>query len=308
MTNYDVIGDVHGQDAKLRTLLRDLGYREHRGAWRHPEGRQAIFVGDLIDRGPGQREVVSLVRRMQDAGSGLAVLGNHELNAIGFATRNRAGNGWLRPHTGKNLNQHHDFLHQVGWKTPLHRELVRWFRSLPVALDLGGIRVCHAWWDDARIAAVRAASDAEGRLAESYLRASFVPGRVEHLVLEGLTKGLEIELPDGGQVLDHAGQPRTTIRVRWWDAGVSTYRAAALIDEAQRDGLPDTPLPAHVDLRNRSAVPVFVGHYWLNGRPGRQNGNTAVLDYSAGMGGPLVAYRWNGETELRDDAFIATSA
>lgn len=48
---YDIIGDVHGHASALAALLTRLGYRETRGAWRHPD-RQAIFVGDLIDRGP----------------------------------------------------------------------------------------------------------------------------------------------------------------------------------------------------------------------------------------------------------------
>jgi len=48
---YDVIGDVHGQNLKLKALLVKLGYRVRHGAWRHPEGRVAVFVGDLIDRG-----------------------------------------------------------------------------------------------------------------------------------------------------------------------------------------------------------------------------------------------------------------
>lgn len=60
---YDIIGDIHGEADKLRDLLAHLGYRETAGAFRHPE-RTAIFVGDLIDRGPRQRETVQTVRRM----------------------------------------------------------------------------------------------------------------------------------------------------------------------------------------------------------------------------------------------------
>jgi hypothetical protein len=64
-----VIGDIHGYADKLVRLLALLGYRERNGAWRHPE-RHAIFVGDLIDRGPAQVATVSIVRAMVDAGSG----------------------------------------------------------------------------------------------------------------------------------------------------------------------------------------------------------------------------------------------
>ena len=81
----DVIGDIHGHADRLEALLAALGYAETRGAWRHPS-RTAIFVGDFIDRGPGQRRTLDFVRAMLDAGSVEAVMGNHDFKAIGWAT------------------------------------------------------------------------------------------------------------------------------------------------------------------------------------------------------------------------------
>src|ERR1035437_10235977 len=81
---YDIIGDIHGQAQKLKALLCTLGYRRSMGEFRHPEGRQAIFLGDLIDRGPDQIETLNIVRGMTDAASALCVMGNHEFNAIGY--------------------------------------------------------------------------------------------------------------------------------------------------------------------------------------------------------------------------------
>jgi hypothetical protein len=52
MTAYDVIGDVHGHFDKLAELLLKMGYTRRAGSFVPPSGRQAIFVGDLIDRGP----------------------------------------------------------------------------------------------------------------------------------------------------------------------------------------------------------------------------------------------------------------
>ena len=68
--NYDIIGDIHGQIEKLEALLQKLGYRIKDGAYRNPEGRMAVFLGDLVDRGPGQVEVINIVRNMIEAGSG----------------------------------------------------------------------------------------------------------------------------------------------------------------------------------------------------------------------------------------------
>lgn len=81
--DYDIIGDIHGHADALCALLAKLGYQKRAGEFRHPE-RQAIFVGDFIDRGPQQLETVQLVRRMVDAGNALAIMGNHELNAIAW--------------------------------------------------------------------------------------------------------------------------------------------------------------------------------------------------------------------------------
>ena len=104
---YDVIGDIHGHADALRRLLLTLDYREIDGIFQHAS-RQIIFVGDFIDRGPDQREVLRIARTMCAAGMARAVLGNHEFNAIGWATSNGDG-GFLRKHSDKNASQHEEF-------------------------------------------------------------------------------------------------------------------------------------------------------------------------------------------------------
>jgi protein phosphatase len=76
---FDIIGDVHGCYDELHTLLTELGYEinSHFEA-RHPEGRKAVFLGDLVDRGPKIPEVLKLVMTMTGAGQALAVPGNHD--------------------------------------------------------------------------------------------------------------------------------------------------------------------------------------------------------------------------------------
>ncbi|MFF4757664.1 polynucleotide kinase-phosphatase [Streptomyces sp. NPDC001292] len=71
---FDVIGDIHGCSAELEALLAKLGYTD--GA--HPEGRTAVFVGDLVDRGPDSPGVLRRVMSMVEAGNALCVPGNHE--------------------------------------------------------------------------------------------------------------------------------------------------------------------------------------------------------------------------------------
>lgn len=81
---FDIIGDVHGCRAELEQLLITLGWTLDRDAdgrpvgARHPQGRTAVFVGDLVDRGPDSPGVLRLVMGMVRAGTALCVAGNHE--------------------------------------------------------------------------------------------------------------------------------------------------------------------------------------------------------------------------------------
>jgi protein phosphatase len=80
---FDVIGDIHGCRAELELLLADLGYdlrRDGRGraVGAHRGDRRAIFVGDLVDRGPDTPGVLRLVMGMVAAGDAFCVPGNHE--------------------------------------------------------------------------------------------------------------------------------------------------------------------------------------------------------------------------------------
>ncbi|GAA4907608.1 polynucleotide kinase-phosphatase [Stackebrandtia albiflava] len=85
---FDIVGDVHGCRAELETLLTRLGYEFTRDAEgravgaEHPEGRTAVFVGDLVDRGPDSPGVVRLVMGMVAAGTALCVAGNHEVKLV----------------------------------------------------------------------------------------------------------------------------------------------------------------------------------------------------------------------------------
>ncbi len=77
---FDIIGDVHGCYDELAELLGRLGYTVDAdgGTARHPDGRKAVFVGDLVDRGPATPAVLRLVMGMAAEGSGVSVSGNHE--------------------------------------------------------------------------------------------------------------------------------------------------------------------------------------------------------------------------------------
>lgn len=80
---FDIIGDVHGCFDELHALLVTLGYHVNSAyEAHHPEGRKAIFLGDLVDRGPKIPEVLKLVMSMTESGHALAVPGNHDIKLM----------------------------------------------------------------------------------------------------------------------------------------------------------------------------------------------------------------------------------
>lgn len=81
---FDIIGDVHGCFDELVDLLRDLGYQvdPDSATATPPEGRKAVFLGDLVDRGPGITSVLKLVMNMTRAGTALCLPGNHETKLL----------------------------------------------------------------------------------------------------------------------------------------------------------------------------------------------------------------------------------
>lgn len=326
LTACDVIGDVHGEAGKLEALLRLMGYERRGGTWRHPD-RRAVFVGDLVDRGPGQVETCRIVRDMIEADAGTAVMGNHEFNAIAYATPDGRGD-WCRPNGGHNRDSHRAFLDAVGEGSDLHRELVDWFLTLPLWLDAPGIRVVHACWDRRLIeeAATMLAPgarltremmpDASGATSTGRPMLERDGGRAPDVhplyrAVETLLKGVEIRLPEGSSFTAE-GKVRDATRIAWWMPEGTSYADAALFSRAQAEEiarsapLPADPLPHAALVRDDDPRPLFIGHYWREGEEAELLAhNVACVDYSACRGGSLVAYRWSGEDALSPGNFVS---
>lgn len=314
---YDIIGDVHGCGVQLEGLLTQLGYRPDgpNGAYRHPE-RTVIFVGDLIDRGEDQLRVLEVAKAMTDAGTAQIVMGNHEFNAIAYATEWPVGSGsFLRKHTDKNTSQHRVFLEKV--LDTERKTCLDWFMSMPLWLDLGELRIIHACWHTESMTIVKDALGGDRFTSVDQLVRASTKGDPLYEAVEILLKGPEVSLTEHGQppYRDKDGHDRPRARVRWWNESASTLRDVALIEGnfTTADGSPYPPLPdIEVNAAARSyvydgSVPVFFGHYWRSGEPSYLvdwTARAACLDFSAVKRGALTAYRWSGESEVRAENFV----
>ncbi|BAY47034.1 metallophosphoesterase [Scytonema sp. HK-05] len=159
---FDIIGDIHGCCDELEILLQKLGYEKdtetkkvaevaevisfspsslHFPTYYHPEGRKAVFLGDLLDRGPRILDTVKLVRNMVAAGTAICVPGNHE-------------NKLLRKLRGKNVKVNHGLEQTLAEiealpediRKPFTKELYEFLDSLVshYVLDAGRLVVAHA--------------------------------------------------------------------------------------------------------------------------------------------------------------------
>lgn len=259
-------------------------------------------MGDYIDRGPAIREVLQIVRGMVDNGNALAIMGNHEYNALAYAY-SIGENTYLRSHNAIHTRQHEATLHQFADYASEWEEWLEWFYTLPLYLDLGDLRVVHACWDQDHIDWLSA--NHQSKLSNHLFEASHMRGSYPNEVIEETLKGKEFNIPEEYAWPDKDGHIRTTNRVKWWiHPGKSTFGDFLFnCPDNLKRGKITTDLK--IDIYPREAPPVFFGHYWMEDPyPVIQSGNVICLDYSIAKGGSLVAYRWSGEQKLNASNFV----
>jgi len=299
----DFIGDIHGHASTLKLLLKKLGYESKSGTYKHPE-RKILFIGDYIDRGPEIPETLHLVRNMVENGNAIALMGNHEYNAIGFHTKDSNG-GHLRKHDIKNIIQHFDTIKQFQNRQKEYDEFIEWFKTLPLFYETEYFRAIHACWDERHINHLYDILPNQKINDKQIADASSESHHLFNIVEETL-KGKEMKMPVGLSFFDKDGTERTEIRTKWWEnPEISTYKQISVLP---LDQLPDLPIDISVlpqtNYYNENQKPVFFGHYWLKGAPSLQKSNVCCLDYSVAKKGHLVAYRFDNEQILSNEKFV----
>ncbi|ROS01311.1 calcineurin-like phosphoesterase family protein [Sinobacterium caligoides] len=309
---YDLVGDVHGCYQTLLALLDKLGYGLVDGVYEfldHERPRQLIFLGDLIDRGPGIREVLHLARAMVQRGSAIVIMGNHEYHAALYLTPDGSG-GYLRRHSDHSRRIIAETLRQFSRHPKELLAFRDWMKQLPLYFQHPSFRAVHAYWDDALVDEMQHQLGSASLTPALFRQSALEPRSFAGRLMKRLTTGLTLALPDEHVIVGREGQPRKRFRVRFWGGSYSLGDAAF-----QPDPLPERLCNQPLAEDTRSWLdsqsyaddrrPLFIGHYWLQGAQVPQSNNIACLDYSAVLGGPLVAYRMDGESQLREDKFVA---
>ena len=299
----DFIGDIHGYAKELEALLQKLGYAKKSGAYAHPQ-RKAVFVGDYIDRGPQIKETLEIVKAMVDTENAIALMGNHEYNALCFHYQETEG-GHLRKHEIKNIIQHYETLKQFQNKQKEYESYLEWFKSLPLFYETDSFRAVHACWDNKNIQYLRD-NLINDRLTDDLIYQSVKIGTPLNRAIDQTLKGKEMKMPSGNFFTDKDGTKREDIRIKWWENPAQmTYKSISI---EPIDHLPEQPIVI-TELKSLDYYPnddkkVFFGHYWLKGEPSIYKENICCLDYSVAKNGKLVAYRLDEENRLDNAKFV----
>jgi hypothetical protein len=287
----DIIGDVHGEFDALRALIGHLGYDEF---GLHPDGRRAVFVGDLCDRGPDSPAVIDLVMGWVQSGRAQCVLGNHELNVLLDAPKH--GNGWFfdRDHDVHNGR----FLESKAATPERRTHWLQFLERLPMALEREDLRIVHACWDGAAIRVLDSASDVRGP-RDMYQRYKADAKRI--LRDSGIDDRAALEMRDYRQSFEDPLAVMPLLPACAEEATLMQNANPLKVLTSGREAPAETPAWAGGKWRmtNRSRwwrayhdePAVLIGHYWRRDARATAAEVTGDWDYPLGDYGP---YEWMG--------------
>ncbi len=304
---YDLIGDVHGCGKTLCALLEQMGYGLKDGVYQH-KTRKVVFIGDIVDRGPNIRLALRVVRNMVEKGHAHLIMGNHEYNVLAFCTPSRGDTShpYLRDHTARNSFIVEETLKQFEAYPQEWQDHLSWFLTLPLYQEFEHFRAVHACWDRDLITQMQMRYGCN-HMDEEFLHASMDRESFEGQLVDRLTRGTALKLPDNRSITAKDGFVRHFFRTSFWHENPEVYDEVVF----QPDPLPEDIRERPITSEDRKQLlyygpdelPLFIGHYWMRGIPGPIRPNISCLDYSAVKYGRLVAYRMDAETRLDPNKF-----
>ncbi|HNU76752.1 MAG: metallophosphoesterase [Prolixibacteraceae bacterium] len=301
---FDIIGDIHGCASLLKTLLKRLGYEKKGMTFIHPE-RKAVFVGDFVNRGQEIRQTLQIIRGMVESGHALAILGNHEIEAVLFSIKRDKKESPLNK-DGKRYDSVHETVLQFSNFRDEWKSYCKWLRSLPLFIEEEGVRIVHACWKDENIQLIRDELP-PGKIPKAVLRNLVLDSRspLSQAILQS-TRGIHLIMPPNLRVYDNLRRNHHLFRIRWWESPVGmTFQQFSFESKFK---LPAYTIPPEILHENEpypeDAPPVFFGHYCRGNGPHVIRGNLCCVDACVTGTKRLAAYRWDGETQLSPEKMV----
>jgi hypothetical protein len=278
MQKYNIIGDIHGHALELKKLLKSLGYLENEKGFYHPMNHQALFVGDLINRGPDTPLVLEIVEKMVLNKEAKAVLGNHEFRMIQKYLLN---------------------------PDAIDSRIIRflpWIQSLPLFLDLPELRVVHAAWHAPSIEILKSKTADN----ESFIKSTLEKNSTLQKAVRAILQGIKIPVPPELRYFDRFGIRRKKARIRWWEENKLKFCGKDFLPCNKK--LEKKNFEAHAELSTvhypRSQKPVFFGHYCLPNSEPKIYGNLVCVDGCVTCDKVLWAYHFDG-TKITTSSLVS---
>lgn len=135
----------------------------------------------------------------------------------------------MRRHNERNQRQHQALLDAYRDNAEECRDVIGWFMMLPLWLELDGLRVVHACWDEWAMTRLEGLLAEGNRLSATLLRDASTYGRQEFRDMETLLRGKEMPLKAGQHIVDNDGHKWPNIRIRWRDQKATTYPSVFMV-------------------------------------------------------------------------------
>ena len=279
MNGYDIIGDIHGHDLILKSLLKKLGYVENRDGFYHPLKRKAIFVGDFINRGPNTPRVLKIIQNMHSNKQAFCILGNHEFGLLQKFVLNPS---------------------EINIKIS---PFIPWIKSLPLFLEFPNFRVVHAAWHFSSIEKLKK----ENTNDDNFIRSTMIPNSENKRAVRNILQGIKVNVPKEIIYRDRFGIKRQKARIRWWDKKKNL---------TGNDIFPASEELINIQFANNEILncenykitekPLFFGHYCLPAKETKIIKNLICLDGCVSCDGQLWAYQYNNGEPIEIKNLIKT--
>jgi hypothetical protein len=298
---FDIVGDVHGNADLLVVLLQKLNYLDQQeNIIIHPEKRQLIFCGDLINRGKNTPKVLDIVKSLYDSQQAIVMPGNHEFFSLFYHFYGKED--FVKPYISRKaiLFFEHTNIQFIGKEKEWEKHM-NWFMELPLFFENDEFRVIHALWHDNYIDEIKQKfpKPTVGNIVKE-----IVDNQNLDLLykINILLRGKEIKFEK--EERQSLGLYYAKMRTKWWleDGEYSLDQYFMNVPSKSKNQL-KSRLINH-QSRHKGNLPVFFGHYSLETKPYLISPQFCCLDFGIANGGPLIAYRYHGEKYLTEKSLM----
>jgi len=284
--SLDFIGDIHGHYTKFTQLLEKLGYRfnSQTKLFFHPEDRKIVVLGDFINVGMQNEEVLSCLQKMHQSGNAYIISGNHEyfLALLYHKTLFNKSTLWYY------LQRDYFPLYiTFNNKKSKLEDYIQWICQLPLFLDFDNTKAVHAIWDE-NFYPFLSENNSVKKMIE------FIAVNPEYK--ENLNKTIM------GITYKFKNEKRLKpvfFRYKWWESEKEIPVSQMFMHKSEHfpKELESEINFEHFQIKLQKE-PVFFGHFNLQGFPYLTSPTKCCLDFGGAKGGYLTSYRWDGENIL----------